>query len=250
MHSEALYIGAYTHMADGYSCYSDPFCLTFYLLPLCLHSLLLAGGWRGAVAKHLKLMRLPSATHGPVCGWGSAGHSHLCLSFGFRHPFCWCSEMEDWAGVHDCLGSLWHLLHRWAVYLGINMRNPSLQCQDAGGAHVLSPGSYAHESWAQSGIANSVRPCDNSSNLQHFLAYAFFIQRIVMTTKLDKMQARVRLPRVPIPLAGQSVLKYKHSSDGWMPLVCTDMFAACLRQAPLQEGLLLTSLTGLDSSQV
>lgn len=161
MHSQALYIGAYAHMTDGYSCYSDPFRLTFYLLPLCLHSLLPASGWRGAVAKHLKLMRLLSTTHRPVCGWGSAGHSHLCLSFRFPHPFCRCTQMEDWAGVHDCLGSLWHLLHRRAVYLGINMHNPSLQCQDAratGGAHVLSPGSYAHESWAQPDIANSVRP--------------------------------------------------------------------------------------------
>ena len=71
MHSAVLYIGAYTHIVDVYSCYIDPFHLTFYLLPLCLHSLLLASSWRGAVAKHLKQMRLPSTTDGPVCGWGT-----------------------------------------------------------------------------------------------------------------------------------------------------------------------------------
>lgn len=50
-----------------------------------------------------------------------------------------------------------------------------------------------------------------------------------MTTELDKMQAQVRLPWVPIPLAAQSILQYKHSSDGWMTLAYNAL--ACLLPA-------------------
>lgn len=91
VHSEALYIGAYAHITDGYSCYIDPFRLTFFC-SLCVCTVYC---WpvvgEGLWSNTSSLMRLPSTTDGPVCGWGSTGHLYLCLSFCFPHPFCRCT---------------------------------------------------------------------------------------------------------------------------------------------------------------